>query len=227
MTLPGQDARWSAEARLVGIVSGLAVFVIGILYLTTIAAWLILVAQPQEPIGDPYLAVMEVLTLLSAGALVGLVGALWCFAQPARFIYGAATFAFGSLAGGSTMALHFAQLSAVRQLWRAGRWADYRLVWPSASFALEYFAWDGMVGLMMVSAALTVSGDASARNARRALLAGGVLCLAGLAGPLSGWMMLQNLAVAGYGVCLPLAGGLLARAFRDAPAHIPNRPRTA
>ncbi|MBN1827295.1 MAG: hypothetical protein JW958_13635 [Candidatus Eisenbacteria bacterium] len=48
---------------------------------------------------------------------------------------------------------------------------------------------------------------------RRTLLIGGALCLAGGAGPISGWMLLQNVAVLGYAVALPIAAGLLARLF--------------
>src|SRR5438477_8024227 len=50
--------------------------------------------------------------------------------------------AIGNVAVGLTMGVHFVQLTAIRQLWRAGRLVDYRLVWPSALFAVEYFVWD-------------------------------------------------------------------------------------
>jgi hypothetical protein len=59
------------------------------------------------------------------------------------------------------MAVHFVQLTAIRQLWHAGRLDDYRLVWPSAR---------------------------------------------------------QNIAVFGYAVVLPIAGGLMTRLFRAVSA---------
>ncbi len=98
------------------------------------------------------------------------------------------------------MAVHFVQLTAVRQLWRAGRFGDYRLVWPSPLFAVEYFVWDILVGLTMGLAGFALAGGPLAVHARRALLIGGVLCLVGTAGPLSGWMLVQNVAVLGYAV---------------------------
>ena len=218
--------RWSSNAQRLGMISAGGILVVGILYLATIAIWLIVEARPREPIGDPYLAVMEVLTLVSALALLGLVVAIWCFADAARRVYAIMTLALGSLAVGLTMAVHFVQLTAIRQMWRAGQLVDYRLVWPSVIFAAEYFAWDVLVGLTMASAGLARSGG-SAGNARRALLCGGTLCLMGAAGPLSGCMLLQNVAGLGYAVVQPIAATILARVFRATSASGSRRLTSA
>jgi hypothetical protein len=209
--------RWSLSARRLGIASATGILVVGILYVAVIALWLIIEGTPREPIGDPYLAMMEVLTMVSALALLGLVVAIWCFADAARRVQEVAALAVGTLAAGLTMAVHFVQLSAVRQLWRAGRLLEYKLVWPSVLFAVEYFVWDILVGLTMMSAGFALAGGPGAAHARRALLIGGVLCLAGAAGPLSGRMALQNIALLGYAVVLPIGGALTARVFRAAP----------
>jgi len=208
--------RWSRSARRLGIVSATGILAVGILYVAVITLWLIIEATPREPIGDPYLAVMEVLTMVSALALLGLVIAIWCFADAAHRVQALAALSIGSLAVGVTMAVHFVQLTAVRQLWRAGRVGDYRLVWPSPLFAVEYFVWDILVGLTMVSAGFALGGGPLALHARRALLMGGLLCLVGTAGPLSGWMLVQNVAVLGYAVVFPVAGALTVRVFRAA-----------
>jgi len=208
--------RWSRNARRLGIASATGILAVGILYVAVITLWLIIEATPREPIGDPYLAVMEVLTMVSALALLGLVIAIWCFADAAGRVQALTALSIGSLAAVLTMAVHFVQLTAVRQLWRAGRLVDYRLVWPSALFAVEYFVWDILVGLTMVSAGFAFAGGPTALHARRALLIGGVLCLVGTAGPLSGRMLVQNVAVLGYAVVFPVAGALMARVFRAA-----------
>jgi hypothetical protein len=208
--------RWSWSTRRLGIGSSFGLLVVGILYVAVITLWVIIEAAPREPIGDPYLAVMEVLTMVSALAFLGLVIAIWCFADAAHRLPALTALAIGTLAVGLTMAVHFVQLTAVRQLWRAGRLLDYRLVWPSTLFAIEYFAWDILVGLSMVSAGFALAGRPAAVHARRALLIGGVLCLVGATGPLSGRMFLQNVAVLGYAVVLPVAGALLTRVFRAA-----------
>ncbi len=198
--------RWSWSARCLGVGSSIGILAIGILYAAVITLWLIVEAAPREPIGDPYLAVMEGLTMAPAVAFLGLAIAVWCFADAPRRLPALTTLVIGTLAVGLTMAVHFVQLTAIRQLWRAGRLSDYRLVWPSAVFAVEYFAWDILVGVSMVAAGFALAGGPPAARARRSLLIGGMLCLVGATGPLSGRMFMQNVAVFGYAVVLPIAG---------------------
>jgi hypothetical protein len=200
-----------------GITSGIAMLAVGILYLATIALWLVVEATPLEPIGDPFLAVMEGLTMVSALALLGLVTAIWGYAERAYSVHGFLTLTLGAVAASLTMAVHFVQLTAIRQLWRAGQLPDYRLVWPSANLAVEYFAWDALVGGTMILASFALAGEPGSAPARRTMLIGGALCLLGLVGPGSGRMILQNIAVAGYAIFLPVACALTARTFHSAP----------
>ena len=209
----GTRERWSPGVRRLGLWSAVGVAGVGVLYVGVIACWLIVEATPREPIGDPYLAVMEVLTILSALALVGIVIALRYFAVSDRGACALAALLFGSFGAVVTMGVHFVQLTAVRQMWRAGDLVDYRLVWPSVLFAVEYFAWDVLVGVTMIAAGLSLSDRPVEIAARRALLGGGGLCIVGVAGPVSGWMVLQNVSLFGYAVVLPVAAALLARVF--------------
>ncbi|MEA2724106.1 MAG: hypothetical protein QOH59_1877 [Gemmatimonadales bacterium] len=210
---------WSREARRLGIASASAILALGSCYVATILLWLLVVAKPHEPIGDPFLAVMEVLTILSALAFLGMVLAIKCFADDRHQVRALATLALGTLAAGLTMAVHFVQLTAIRQLWRAGATPDYRLIWPSPQFAVEYLAWDLLIGLALVVASPVFLGERTSRPAGLALLGSGVLCMAGLAGPLSGRMIFQNIAVVGYAIALPLAAALLVRVFRATPVY--------
>ena len=211
--------RWSRYARCLGIGGSIGIFAIGILYAAVITLWLIIEAAPGEPIGDPYLAVMECLTMASAVAFLGLVIAVWCFADAPRRLPALVALVTGTLAVGLTTVVHFVQLTAIRQLWRAGQLSDYRLVWPSPIFAAEYFAWDILVGVSTVAAGFALAGGPAAVRARRSLLVGGMLCLVGATGPLSGRMFMQNVAVFGYAVVLPIAGAVTARLFRTALPH--------
>jgi hypothetical protein len=45
------------------------------------------------------------------------------------------------------------------------------------------------------------------------LNAGGLLCLVGVLGPVTGLMYLQNISVSGYAVAFPIASGMIARLF--------------
>jgi hypothetical protein len=209
--------RWTPSARRLGVASAIAILAIGVLYVATIMLWLLVQATPREPIPDPYLAVMEVLTILSAAALVGVVLAIWCFADVYRSIPAMATLLFGTSAAVITAAVHFIQLSAVRQLWHAGLVPDYRLVWPSTLFAAEYFAWDILVGLTMICASFAVAGAPRGKPGPGVLRVAGILCLAGAAGPFTGRMTLQNVALLGYAIGLPIAVVFVARGFRATP----------
>ena len=193
--------------------SAIAILVIGMLYVGTILLWIVVAATPREPIGDPFLAVMEVLTIASALALLGVALAIACYADHERRVHAVTSLVFAALAAGLTMAVHFVQLTAVRQLWHANAITDYRLIWPSALLAVEYLVWDLLIGLMMICGSFVFKAPGHARRAQVAMVVGGLLCVAGLAGPLSGQMILQNIGVIGYAVVLPVAAVFIARTF--------------
>lgn len=197
----------------VGSLSATAVAVVGVAYAIVlgVGVWR---AGPSTPIGDPILAVMELLTLASALPLLVLVAALHARARGERRLAGVVALAFATLFAGTTSAVHFVGLTAGRQ---AG---GGLLAWPSTAYALELLAWDVFLGLALVAAAATVEGDGAARRARRALVACGALCLAGTVGPAVGDMRLQRVGVFGYAVVLPVAAWLVRRVFaadRDTP----------
>jgi hypothetical protein len=166
----------------------------------------------HEPITDPVLAIMEVLTLLSAPAIVTLMAAVHERAMPERKVYGLIALAFGTLCAGTTSAIHFIELTAVRQMEGGG------IVWPSCTYAAELLAWDVFLGLALVFAAPVFAGGQRERTVKRGLLACGALCLAGTIGPVLGDMRLQLVGVLGYAGLLPVVSFLLARLFARQPA---------
>jgi hypothetical protein len=161
----------------------------------------------QDPITDPVLAIMELLTLLSAPAIVTLMAAVHDRATPERKIYGLAALAFGTLCAGTTSVVHFVELTAARQMEGGG------IVWPSRTYAAELLAWDVFLGLALVFAAPVFAGGGLERAVRRGLLVCGALCLAGTIGPAVGNMRLQLVGVVGYAGVLPVVAFLLARLF--------------
>jgi hypothetical protein len=112
-------------------------------------------------------------------------------------------------------------LTAGRQLGRSG------LVWPSVTYAIELVAWDLFLGAALLFAGVALPGQAP-RGLRRLLQATGIVCLAGLIGPVMGDMRVQRIGVFGYAVLLPIAAFALARWLRvfDTPRHVRN-PSTA
>jgi hypothetical protein len=179
----------------------------------------------SEPISDPVLAVMEVLTLLSGPPIVVLMAAICDRATPERKAYGLAALAFATLFAGTTCAVHFVELTAARQSGSSG------LVWPSRAYAAELLAWDAFLGLALVLAAPVFRSVGRERGVRRSLAACGALCLAGIVGPGAGDMRLQRVGILGYAVVLPVVAVLLLRLFarerrrRDGDDSTPARRR--
>jgi hypothetical protein len=198
-------------ARRLGLWSSGALVGIGVAYILTLAAGFARHGL-AEPIVDPILAAMEILTLLSAVPIVTLMAAIHDRAAPNRKVFGLTAVAFATLCAGTTSTVHFVELTAARQLGAGG------IEWPSTMYAAELVAWDLFLGLALLFASRVFDGDGPERTVRRGLLACGVLCLAGTVGPAIGNMRLQLVGVAGYAGLLPIVSLLLARVFaRSAP----------
>lgn len=190
-------ARWSAG--MVAVVGAAYIVVLGI----GISS-----AGSSRPIGDPVLAVMEILTVCSALPMVGLMAAILADAPPARRLLSLLALVFTSLFAGITSVVHFVGLTAERQLGRG------TIVWPSPAYAAELLAWDLFLGIALVLCGLGFDAGGPQRGVRRWLLGAGVLCLLGTIGPVVGDMRLQRIGVVGYGVVLPVACVLLVRQYR-------------
>ena len=188
--------------------SAFAVFLIGVAYLVTLTIGFTVYGL-NEPIVDPVLAVMEVLTLMSAPFIVVMMAAIHDYASIDRKIYGLVALAFAILFVGMTSAVHFVELTALRQRGSGG------IVWPSPEYAVELLAWNLFLGLALLFAAPVFDSVGAERGVRRGLLISGVLCVAGIIGPAIGNMRLQLVGVLGYGVVLPVVSFMLARLFRS------------
>jgi hypothetical protein len=197
--------------------SAFAVFLIGVAYFVTLTIG-VAMRGLTEPIVDPILAVMEVLTLMSAPLMVVIMAAIHDYASVNRKIFGLIAFAFAIVFVGMTSAVHFVELTALRQRGSAG------IVWPSTEYAIELLAWNLFLGLALLFAAQVFDGGGLERGVRRGLLISGVLCVAGIVGPAVGNMRLQLVGVLGYAVVLPVVCVMLARLFRSDRGLIPIPP---
>lgn len=190
----------------VGRWSAYVVVALGVLYIVALAAG-VRAFGLATPIADPILAVMELLTVLSAFSLTVLVASIAVIAPTARRISACLALAFISVFAGVTTVVHVIALTAGRQT------GEGVLIWPSALYAAELAAWDVLLGVALLFAALALDVTAGLRVIRVGLLFAGVLCLVGMVGPAIGVMALQRIGILGYAGVLPGVCLLLAREF--------------
>ena len=189
-----------------GSLAGAAVVAVGVAYVLVLALRFARHGL-SEPIVDPILAVMELLTLASVLPLVLLGIAVLLVAPDSRRVWGMLAVCFIVMFAAATSGVHVVELTAGRQLGSAG------LVWPSATYAIELLAWDLFLGLALVFMASALDPRVATKRLRRTIQLTGALCIAGLIGPAVGNMRLQLIGVLGYAVLLPVAAFGLARWF--------------
>lgn len=203
------------SANRLGSWSAFGIFLIGVAYIATLAIGFAVYGL-TKPIVDPLLAIMEVLTLLSAPLMVIMMAAVHGYAPPERKTYSLIALAFMILVAGTTSAVHFVELTALRQLGSSG------IVWPSPVYAIELLAWNLFLGLSLLFAAPVFEGGGLERGVRRGLLISGALCVAGIFGPAVGNMRLQLVGVLGYAGVFPVVCFMLSKLFRGDPRPHPN-----
>lgn len=217
--LDNADPGFNATARRLGITSAISVLVLQTFYAITLAVGFLSLSSPEQPIGDPMFAILEVLIILMMPAMVGLMVAVHAWAPADAKTLSLAALAFMTLVAGVTCSLHFLILTLGRQPGLVGAPELRSLLtfeWPSVAYALDILAWDIFFALSMFFAAPAFTGSKLALSIRNLMVISGALALAGLAGVVAGDMRLRNIGIVGYlGVFLVIAA-LLAKLFHRA-----------
>ena len=122
-----------------------AVFILGIVYAVATILGFLSLQSPQDPIGDPFFTIMELLTILIAPLMATSMVAVHYHAAPEDRIYSLASVCFMFIMAGITSSVHFVILSAGHQMKAAGL-AGFPILfsfkWPSVVYALDILAWD-------------------------------------------------------------------------------------
>ena len=208
---------FSAEARRLGIASGVGVALLGAAYGATLAAGLWSLQSPEQPVGDPFFSALEILIILLAPLMVVLMVAVHAWTSPQLKTYSLAALVFMSLLAGITCSVHFVILAVSRHVEFAGlTWAPLLLSfkWPSVAYALDILAWDVFFGLSMLCAAPVFSGDRLRTGIRMLMIVSAALALAGTSGVALGDMQLRMIGVVGYACLFPVVALMLAVLFR-------------
>ena len=207
---------FTASARRFGIVSAVGTVSLTVVYAVVLVAGLVSLPSPQQPIGDPWFSIMEVLIILLMPVMVALMVAVHAWAPAETRVFSVTALVFMGLLAGVTCSLHFVILTVGRHAAFAGFAGMPRLLsfeWPSVAYALDILAWDVFFALSVLFAAPVFSGSRLAASIRVLLMVSGVLALAGLSGVIVGDMRLRMIGVVGYSGVFPIAALLLAILF--------------
>ncbi len=210
---------FTASARRLGIVSAVGTALVSAVYAATLAAGLLALHSPQQPIDDPLFSILEILIILVMPLMVALIVAVHAWAPAEAKVFSLMALVFVSLLAGLTCSVHFVILTVGRQAAFSGlAWMPLFLSfkWPSVSYALDILAWDVFFAMSVLFAAPAFSGNRLATSIRVLLVASGALALSGLSAVIVGDMQLRNIGIVGYAGVFPVAALLLAILFHRA-----------
>ncbi len=198
--------------------SGRAVIALHLAYGAATFAGFVTLANAHEPMSDPWFAVMEWLIILLGPPVLVFLSALGR-AEGVERVWSLAALVMAGTAFALSAALHAVLLTIGRDhaLVAAGGLLSFR--WPSAAYAIDILAWDGFFAGALLCCAMALRTTPGMGRAHLAFALAGLVALAGLAGPITGEMMLRNIGIAGYAVIFPVAVWLVLRAdprVRDA-----------
>jgi hypothetical protein len=208
------NSGFTPQHQKIGQIAAWAVFGLGLLYVATTVLGLLSLESAQDPIGDPFFTLMELLTIAIAPLMVVTLAAVHGYARPEAKVYSLMALIFIALMAGITSGVHFVILSVSRQI-EAAELPSAALLfsfrWPSVAYALDILAWDWFFALAMLCAAPVFKVDPLEKAVRVLMVVSGVLSLVGLVGVPLGNMQVRMVGVVGYGVVAPVAFLLLGR----------------
>jgi hypothetical protein len=197
-------------------VSAVGTVFFSVAYAATLVGGFLSLRAPQQPIGDPWFSILEILIILMMPLMVALMVAVHAYAPAEAKVFSLIALVFVSLLTGLTCSVHFVILTVSHQTALSGlAWMPLfvSFKWPSVSYALDILAWDVFFALFVLFAAPVFSGNRLATSIRVLLITSGVLALAGLGGVIDGDMQLRNIGIVGYVGVFPVVALLLVILF--------------
>lgn len=215
---------FTPQHRAIGRAAAWAVFFIGMVYVVTTVLGFLSLKSPQDPIGDPFVSIMELLIIPLTLLYVVSMVAVHAYAPPEVKVYSLTALCLMILLAGISSSVHFVVLTVSRQIEATGlTWAPlfFSWKWPSVAYALDILAWDWFFALSMLFAAPVFKGGRLEIAVRILMIVSGVLSLAGLIGVPLADMQVRNIGIIGYAVAAPVGFLLLAIVFGRTP-HMPG-----
>jgi hypothetical protein len=195
-------------------------FAFGVSYAVIMIVGFAAMGTTSKPLGDPYLAIMEVLILVMAPVLVLLAAVIHACAPQGARTYSITAFGWMLLLAGFTVTVHLVLLTVARRIGPDaihGYQYLFTWQWPSMLYGVDVVAWDIFFGLALLFAApvFHASGHVAVRNG---MLIAGALSVVGIIGPALNHIALRQIGIIGYAIVWPITCLPLSKAFRGKPA---------
>ena len=207
---------FTPQHRIIGRAAAWAAFGFGVVYAAVTALGFLSLQSPQDPIGDPFFTLMEILLILTVPLMLVSMVAVHAYATPADKVYSLTALIFMLLLTGITSSVHFVILTVGRQLAASGLPLVPLLLswqWPSVAYTLDILAWDWFFALAMLFAAPVFKVGRLEKTVRLLMVVSGAVSLAGLIGVPLANMQVRDIGIIGYGVVAPLVFLLLGIVF--------------
>ncbi|MCF8296376.1 MAG: hypothetical protein K9J13_02430 [Saprospiraceae bacterium] len=171
------------------------------IYLVTLVLGFISLKSPDEPIGNPYFSILELLIIILGPLMVFLLVFVHKSTPEKSKIYSLSALFFMSIMTCITCSLHFVILTLSQQ--EAFMNQDWSLLvfsfnWPSVVYALDILAWDFFFALSMLFLSATFRKKGLEKLIQILLIISGVLSFVGLLGIPMNNMQIRNIGIIGY-----------------------------
>ncbi len=200
----------------IGKITAWSTSILIIIYFITLILGLLSLSSPQDPIGNPYFTILELIILLLAPLMVITMVVVHLYASNEKKLYSLTALVFISIMACITSGLHFVVLTISRyQEFTSLVWTPlfFSFNWPSVVYTLDILAWDIFYSLSMLFAAAVFAEKGLERIIRIFLITSGVLSLIGIIGiPLNN-MQVRNIGIIGYTVFAIIVFFLFGLAF--------------
>lgn len=174
----------------------------------------------QGQFREPFLTIAEALSIVGPIIVIVLMSAIHNCAPINSKIFSLTAFGWSLLLAGFTTAVHFVNLTLLKQLEPAQRIEFARFLgweWPSMLYSIELAAWHMFFGMSLLFAALSFRGSGREKIVRIGFLVTGSLCIVGLIGPLIGNLTWRMMGAFAYGFIFPFVCVYVALVFQNAP----------
>ncbi|WP_215907133.1 hypothetical protein [Kordia aestuariivivens] len=193
-------------------------FLLGLVYLFTTFLGFLSLDLPDEPIGDPYFTMMELLSLMIAPLMAINMVAVHYHASTKYKLHSLFALCSMFIMAGITSSVHFVVLTMNHQL-EATTMEDLTLLfsfkWPSVVYLLDILAWDWFFSLSFLFAAPIFNNGTIEKTIRALMLISGILSLIGLVGVIFGDMQIRNIGIIGYAFIAPFVFLLIGINFNN------------